>query len=90
MPAFQLEAMLVRTGLALAAGVLIAIVPVALRKARYEPSRSKRVILQILAIIAFLGFCAYAWYLWVRYIPREPEVPAPVSYPISPGASTGP
>jgi hypothetical protein len=89
MPAFQLEAMLLRIGLALGAGVLIAIVPIAQRKARYEPSRSKRVILHILALIAFLGFCAYAWYLWDRYIPRAPEAPAPVSYPVSPAAPTG-
>jgi len=89
MPTYQLEAILTRIGLALAAGVIIAIVPIAQRKARYEPSLVKRVICHLLALAAFVGFCFYAWYLWDRFVPRESEAPAPVEYPVSP-APVGP
>jgi hypothetical protein len=84
MPTYQLEAILLRVGLALAAGVLIAIVPIAQRKARYEPSIVKRVFLHLLALASLVGFCFYAVYLWDRFVPREPEAPAPVAYPAAP------
>lgn len=84
MPAHQLDALLVRIGLALAAGVLIGIVPIAHRLTRYEPSIIKRVVFHVVSLVALIGFCAFAWFLWERYIPREPATPAPVSYPVSP------
>ncbi len=90
MPAFQLEAMLLRIGLALGAGVLIALVPIAHRKTRYEPSIAKRVIFHIISLIALAGFCFYAVYLWNRFVPREPETPAPVAYPEAPAAPAVP
>ena len=84
MPAHQLDALLVRICLALAAGVLIGIVPIAHRLTRYEPSIIKRVVFHVVSLVALIGFCAFAWFLWERYIPREPATPAPVSYPVSP------
>jgi TRAP-type C4-dicarboxylate transport system permease small subunit len=84
MPTYQFEAMLTRIGLALAAGVLIAIVPIALRKAHHERSIIKRVIANLVALAALIGFCFYGWYLWQRFIPREPEAPAPLEYPVAP------
>ncbi len=84
MPTYQFEAMLTRIGLALAAGVLIAIVPIALRKARYEPSIVKRIVAHLIALAALIGFGFYGWYLWNRFIPREPAAPAPVEYPVAP------
>lgn len=90
MPSYQLEAIFVRIGLALAAGVLIAIPPVALRRARYEPSIPKRIFFHLLALVSLVGFCFYANYLWGRFIPKEPETPAPVAYPAAPVAPVAP
>ena len=90
MPAYQLEAMLIRIGLALGAGVLIALVPIAHRKTRYEPSLAKRVIFHIISLLALVGFCFYAVYLWNRFVPRESEAPAPVAYPAAPVAPVAP
>ncbi len=84
MPTYQLEAIFVRIGLALGAGVLIFIVPIAHRLTRYEPSRAKRVFFHLVSFAALIGFCFYAVYLWNRFVPREPEAPAPVSYPETP------
>ena len=84
MPTYQFEAILVRVGLALAAGVLIGTVPIARRLARYEPSTIKRVLLNLISFGALVGFCVYAWYLWDRFVPREPAAPAPVVYPAAP------
>ncbi len=84
MPTFQLEAMFTRIGLALAAGVLIAIPPIAWRGARFEPSLTKRIVCHVIALIALACFCYYGWFLWNRFVPREPEAPAPITYPVSP------
>lgn len=84
MPTYQLHALLLRMGLALAAGVLIALVPIFLRKACWEPHLPKRIAFSILALLSFVGFFIYAWHLWNRYVPREPEAPAPVAYPAPP------
>ncbi len=85
-PSYQLEEFLVRLGLALGAGVIIFIVPLAYRKTRYEASRAKRVLFTLVALAAFAGFCAYVWLLWDRFVPRKPEppAPAPVVYPVNP------
>ena len=90
MPSYQMEAIFLRIGLALAAGVLIAIPPVALRRARYEPSIPKRIFFHLLALVSLVGFCFYANYLWDRFIPKEPETPAPVAYPAAPVAPVAP
>jgi len=90
MPTFQLEAIFTRIGLALAAGVLIAIPPLAWRCARFEPKIIKRVVCHILALLALAGFCYYAWYLWDRFVPKEPETPAPVTYPAAPTTPIAP
>lgn len=90
MPTYQFHAILTRIGLALAAGVLIAIVPVAWRKTRYEPSIPRRVLFYIVALAALVGFGFYASYLWQRFAPREPAAPAAVTYPAVPAAPTAP
>ena len=84
MPTYQLHALFLRLGLALAAGFLIALVPIFFRKARWEPHLPKRIIFSALAVISLVGFCIYAWHLWNRYVPREPVSPAPVTYPAPP------
>ena len=90
MPSYQLQAIFLRIGLALAAGVLIAIPPIALRRARYEPSIPKRIFFHLFALVALIGFCFYANYLWSRFIPKEPETPVPVAYPTAPVAPAAP
>ncbi len=90
MPTYQLHALLTRIGLALAAGVLIAIVPVAWRKTRYEPSIPRRIFFYGLALAALVAFGFYASYLWRRFVPREPAAPAPVAYPAAPAAPADP
>ena len=86
MPSYQMEAIFLRIGLALAAGVLIASPPIALRRARYEPSIPKRIFFHLFALVALVGFCFYANYLWSRFIPKAPETPVPVAYPAAPVA----
>lgn len=90
MPAYQFHALLTRIGLALVAGVLIAVVPVALRKTRYEPSIPRRVFFYVLALVAAVVFGVYAFYLWTRFVPRAPAAPAPVDYPAAPAALAAP
>ncbi|NCD22966.1 MAG: hypothetical protein EOL90_08520 [Spartobacteria bacterium] len=90
MPTYQLQEIFTRIGLALAAGILIAIVPIALRKTRYEPALSKRVFYALLALVALIGFGFYATYLWNRFIPRAPEEAAPLEYPAAPAAPAAP
>ena len=90
MPTFQLVEILTRIGLALAAGILVFIVPIALRKARFEPHVGRRVFLYGLAIVALVGFCVYVFYLWARFIPHADEAPAPIAYPVSPAEPVGP
>ncbi len=90
MPTYQLQAFFLRIGLALAAGVLIAIVPVAQRRARYEPHLAKRISLHLLALVALIAFGFYVVYLWNRFVPQEPETPAPVEYPAAPALPAAP
>jgi len=89
-PTHQLEAIFSRIGLALAAGVLIAIPPIAWRCARFEPSIIKRVVCHVIALIALAGFCYYGWFLWNRFVPHEPEAPEPIAYPTAPSTTTAP
>jgi hypothetical protein len=86
MPAYQLQEIFLRIGLALGAGILIGAVPLAWRLGRFEPSRAKRITFQALAVLAFLCFCLYAWYLWQRFAPRAAPVPEPVAYPVVPAS----
>ena len=76
--------MLLRIGLALAAGLLIAVVPIALRKARFAVHLGPRIAGYAIALLALAGFGAYGWYLWNHYVPREPAAPAPITYPQPP------
>ncbi len=84
MPAYQVLELLTRLGLALAAGILIAIIPVALRKARFEPHIGKRITLYVIGFVATVAFAVYGWFLWDRFVPREAEPEAPIIYPVTP------
>ena len=84
MPAYQLHEMLVRIGLALLAGLLIFIVPLAYRKGRWAPHRLSRIVYFLISFAALVLFGFYASYLWQRFVPREPDAPAPITYPAPP------
>ena len=84
MPTYELVAIFVRIGLALAAGVLIFFVPIFLSKARFAPKLAKRITYRVLALLALLGFCGYMGFLWNRYVPKKPDSPAPITYPAPP------
>ena len=84
MPTYQVIDILTRIGLALAAGVIIAIVPIAWHKGHFQPRRSKRIVWYLLALIALLGFFGYGWFLWNKFFPHEPATPPPVEYPVTP------
>ncbi|NLB65777.1 MAG: hypothetical protein GX803_04840 [Lentisphaerae bacterium] len=84
MPAHILKDLLIRIGLALGAGVLISIVPVALRNGRYAPSTFRRVFLFTLAGAALIGFFIYSYFLVAPHFASSTHEPAPVVYPLPP------
>jgi hypothetical protein len=84
MPPHVLQALLSRIGLALIAGILAAIVPIALRRARFEAHVGKRVFLYLLALTALIGFGVYGWYLVSRHLPEAEPAPEPIEYPATP------
>ncbi|HAL92171.1 MAG TPA: hypothetical protein DCM68_04005 [Verrucomicrobia bacterium] len=86
----DIQQILARLGLALGAGVLIFIVPIAYRKARWAPHRISRIAYYLVSLSALIGFCFYAAYLWNQFVPREPEAPAPVAYPVDPALPANP
>ena len=83
-PAYQMEAMLIRIGLALGAGLLAFIIPLAYRKGRWAPHAMARIVYFLISIGALLLFCFYTVYLWNRFVPREPDAPPPLTYPPPP------
>lgn len=86
MPTYALYALLTRIGLALVAGILAALVPLALRKARFEARVGKRVVLYLLAVLALIGFGLFGWYLVDQHLVKTETTPEPVSYPAIPPA----
>ena len=84
MPTHDIQAMLMRIGLALAAGFFIACVPIAIRKGRFAPHTGRRVAAFSFAALSFAAFLAMGWHLWTRHVPRSPEPPAPIAYPLPP------
>lgn len=81
---YQLEAILVRIGLALVAGLLAALVPIAVRKARFAVRPGVRIASIAAAVFALAGFALFGWYLWLNHVPRDESPAPPVSYPQPP------
>lgn len=86
MPTHLLHALLIRVGLALVAGVLAAMVPIALRRARFEARIGKRIVLYLLAVLALTGFGLFGWYLVDQHVPKTETAPEAVAYPAMPTA----
>ena len=84
MPTYQMQELLLRIGLALGAGILIAIVPIAHRKARWVAHPAKRIVCHLISLLALVPFVVYGWYLWNHFVPRTPAAPDPITYPLPP------
>jgi hypothetical protein len=84
MPTHELHAIFFRLGLALSAGVLIACVPIAYRKAKFASHKGARIAGYSVAALALAAFLAMGWHLWSRYVPPSAETPEPITYPAAP------
>lgn len=73
-----------RIGLALGAGVLIFLVPITYRRARWALRTPSRVIHYALSAIFLVLFLFYARYLWRQFVPQESQPVAPITYPAAP------
>ena len=85
-PNYPILEILVRLGIALGLGLLIFIVPIALKNARYAPNTLRRILHVLLALVAATGFGFGVWYMIEHFIPKSPDAPqkAPVEYPSLP------
>lgn len=71
--------------MALGAGILIGIVPIAIRRAHYADTPRTRVASAIVAVLAAIAFCVYMVFLVRHFMPVTTEnQEAPVSYPSTP------
>ena len=85
-PNYPILEILVRLGIALGLGILVFIVPIAIRNARFAPTTLRRVLHVLLALVAAGGFAFGVYYMFQHWIPASPddERPAPVEYPSVP------
>ena len=85
-PNYPVLEILVRLGIALGLGILIFIVPIALKNARYAPTTGRRILHVVVALLAAAAFAFGVHYMFQHWIPESPEAPqkAPVEYPSAP------
>ena len=85
-PNYPVLEILVRLGIALGLGILIFIVPIALKNARYAPTTLRRVLHIVLAVAAAAGFAFGVHAMFKHFIPASPDEPqqAPMEYPSAP------
>ncbi len=82
----HLQTILINLGWAFLAGLLILMVPLTYRKAKYAENTTRRII-AIVAMLIFLGaFCGLSCWLWQTRIPADDSnaagEPAPVVEPV--------
>ena len=85
-PNYPILEILVRLGIALGLGLLVFIVPIALRNARFAMSPLRRVLHILVALLAATAFGFGLWYMIEHFIPKSPDAPrkAPIEYPSLP------
>ena len=85
-PNYPVLEILVRLGIALGLGILIFIVPIALKNARYAPNTFRRVLHILLALVAAAGFVFGGHAMFKYFVPASPDEPrqAPMEYPSAP------
>ncbi|MDR0993821.1 MAG: hypothetical protein LBN38_04550 [Verrucomicrobiota bacterium] len=85
MPSYQIIQILIRVGLALGAGILIALVPFYFAKARYALTIRRRITFFIVSVFFLACFIGYMLFLWNRFVPKNaPPPPPPATYPTVP------
>ena len=76
---------LIRIGLALAAGVLIGLVPLELRRMRFASRVPWKIVHGLVAALALAGFLFYGHWLVKKYRPHWlEETPPAAEYPVVP------
>lgn len=86
-PNYPILEILARLGIALGLGLLIFIVPIALKNARFAPTTLRRILHVVLALAAATGFGFGVHYMVNHLIPASPDDgarPAPIEYPSTP------
>lgn len=85
-PNYPVLEILVRLGIALGLGILIFIVPISLKNARYAPTTTRRVLHIVLALVAAVGFFFGGRAMFKYFVPESPDEPqqAPMEYPTAP------
>lgn len=86
-PNYPILEILSRLGIALGLGILIFIVPIALKNARFAPTTTRRILHFLLALVAATAFSFGVHYMIHHLIPASPDGeprPAPVEYPSTP------
>jgi protein-S-isoprenylcysteine O-methyltransferase Ste14 len=85
-PNYPILEILVRLGIALGLGLLVFIVPIAIRNARFAPTTLRRILHILAAILAAAGFVFGVRYMLDHFVPKSPDAPqkAPVEYPSLP------
>lgn len=86
-PNYPILEILTRLGIALGLGILIFIVPIALKNARFAPTTTRRILHFLLALVAATAFGFGVHYMIHHLIPASPDGeprPAPVEYPSTP------
>ena len=86
-PNYPVLEILARLGIALGLGILIFIVPIAIKNARFAPTTLRRILHSLLALVAATGFGFGVYYMINHLIPASPDEdphPAPVEYPSTP------
>ena len=86
-PNYPILEILARLGIALGLGLLVFIVPIALKNARFAPTTLRRILHIVLALAAATGFGFGVYYMVNNLIPASPDDgarPAPIEYPSTP------
>ena len=70
-------------GWALLAGILIFMVPLCYRKAKYAENTTQRVINVVSMVVFLAAFCILAWWLWDTKVPKSEKPNAPATDPVA-------
>ncbi len=85
-PVYPVLEILVRLGIALGLGILIFLVPISIKNARFSPTMGRRILHILVALVAAGAFAFGVYYMFQHWIPASPDDqrPAPVEYPSVP------
>ncbi len=70
-------------GWALLAGVLIFMVPLCYRKAKYAENTTQRIVNVVSMLVFLAAFCILAWWLWDTKVPKSDPKDAPAAEPVA-------